>query len=105
MREARARGGGGAPAPVTVTTTASLFIGAFALLDCGAASGPAVRAGVGGSSAPEIAIARGGDATRGEVFCRFIGRPGASVAGIGRSPVGSSDRRGLAHRQPNPAHL
>ena len=39
----RARGGG-APAPVAVTTTAFLFVGVFALLDCGAASGLAVHA-------------------------------------------------------------
>ena len=82
-REARARGGG-APAPVAVTTTASLFVGAFALLDFGAASGPAMRAARG-----RVLSARDRDRSwrrrdaRGSVLSISSGDPGRRSQGSG----------------------
>ena len=91
-REARARGGG-APAPVAVTTTASLFVGAFALLDCGAASGPAVRAARG-----RVLSARDRDRSwRRHGACGSI--LSISPGDPGRRSQGSGGRRAGAGRQ------
>ena len=92
-REARARRGGDAPAPVAVTTTASLFVGAFALLDCGAASGPAVRAARG-----RVLSARDRDRSwRRHGACGSI--LSISPGDPGRRSQGSGGRRAGAGRQ------